>query len=438
MKKLLTVLLSALLVIAAVSYVGLQWRVRTSVDSLFRSLSPVAGRYDTVSVDLRGHITIQRIAMDLPGAAGSVSIGQMALATSGLFETLTLRRNLNAGRLPQALTLKIDGVAIRLPAPTLDRAGAAQGDWLSELATLGCGRFVSLGAQQYYELGLQNTTFDLLAGYTFDASNDEFTSTLDIYVDGLGHITLDQTAMGLAPLMQNFTTARAGFDPATIGTANLHLRYTDLGYNQKVGDFCARASGLTRPDWDDLHASMVQSVFEQIELSGDFDILSLYQSLRADRAQLDISLRPLPGFSLGDVQYYNMADLIELVDLSVVLNDNPLAITELDWNQDRLAALNLSAVRKRFRVGPDESAQGAVETSASTRPDRILTDIALTDLAQYLQRNVQLEREDGQRFTGQLTEVTAERVVIRTRFKSGFTDLPNARAAIRAVKVYPD
>jgi hypothetical protein len=51
---------------------------------------------------------------------------------------------------------------------------------------------------------------------------------------------------------------------------------------------------------------------------------------------------------------------------------------------------------------------------------------------------VQLEREDGQRFTGQLTEVTAERVVIRTRFKSGFTDLPIARAAIRAVKVYPD
>ncbi|MFT7418930.1 MAG: hypothetical protein ACI9PX_000926, partial [Reinekea sp.] len=103
MKKLLTVLLSALLVIAAVSYVGLQWRVRTSVDNLFRSLSPVAGRYDTVSVDLRGHIKIQRIAMDLPGAAGSVSIGQMVLATSGLFETLTLRRNLNAGRLPQAL-----------------------------------------------------------------------------------------------------------------------------------------------------------------------------------------------------------------------------------------------------------------------------------------------------------------------------------------------
>jgi hypothetical protein len=438
MKKLLLVLLAALLVIAAVSYIGLQWQVRTSVDKLFRSLSLLDGRYETVSVDLRGQISITRIAMDLPGGAGSVSIGQVGLATSGLLETLMLHRNLKAGRLPKAITLKLDGFAIRLPAPTLGRAGMGQSDWLRELTTLGCGRFVSLGAQQYSELGLHNLTFDLLAAYTFDPSNDELISTLDLYMDGMGQIILDQTTIGLEPLMQNVNIARAGFDPSTVSTASLRLVYSDLGYNQKIGDYCARASGLTRPEWDDLHAWMVQSVFNQIELSGDFDIMSLYQGLRADRARLEVNLRPLPGFSLGDLQYYTIADLIELIDLSIVLNDSPVAITELDWNQDRLATLNLSAVRKAFRVGPDESTQGAVETNASTRRDRILTEIALTDLGSYRMRTVQLEREDGQRFTGQLMEVTAERVVIRTRFNSGFTDLPIARAVIRAVKIYPD
>jgi len=437
MKKLFTLLIIGVLVAGAASYFGMQWKVRKSVDDFFRAMPLVEGKYDNVSFDLRGNIAVNRIELFVPMADASISIGSVALATSGFMETLNLERNLKAGRLPDSLALKINSFSMIIAPPAFDSGGLGLGNWMTELTTLGCGRFVTLGAQQYYDLGFKNLNFDLISGYTFDLPSDEFVSSVDLYLDGVGHIQIDQTSIGLAPIMQNFNNARFGFEPASVTTTNLHLQYTDLGYNKKLGDYCALASGMARPEWDDRHAQMVQSALDQIELSADFDVLALYQSLRADRSRLDINLRPLPGFSLGELQYYNVADLIDLIDLSVVVNDSPVVIGDIDWNQDRFNALNLSAVRKAFRVGPEDS-DVPEDTGKPVGQERILKDIPVNRLEQYVHRTVQLERLDGQAFTGELTVVTRDRVVIRTRFKTGFTDLPITRNDIRAVKVYPE
>jgi hypothetical protein len=437
MKKSFTLLIVGVLVAGAVSYLAMQWKVRKSVDDFFKMIPLVEGKYANVSFDLNGNIAVNRVELYLPMADASISIGSVALATSGFMATLNLQRNLKAGRLPDSLALKINSFAMIIAPPAFDSGGLGLGNWITELTALGCGRFVTLGAQQYYELGFNNLNFDLVSGYTFDLPNDEFVSSVDLYVDGVGHIHIDQTSIGLAPLMQDFNNARYGFEPASVSTTNLHLQYTDLGYNKKLAEYCAMASGMARAEWDDRHARMVQAVFDQIELSADFDVLALYQGLRADQSRLDINLRPLPGFSLGDLQYYNVADLIDLIDLSVVVNDSPLVIGDIDWNPDRFKALNLSAVRKAFRVGPDNAAEPD-DSASSAGQERILKPIGLNNLAQYMYRRVQLERLDGQTFTGELTVVTPSRVVIRTRFKTGFTDLPIARKDISAVKVYPE
>ncbi|WP_320825071.1 hypothetical protein [Reinekea sp.] len=437
MKKLFTLFIVGLLVAGAASYFGMQWKVRQSVDDFFKAMPLVEGKYDNVSFDLRGNIAVSGIELYVPMVDASISIGSVALSTSGFMAMLNLQRNLKTGRLPDALALKINSFSMIIAPPAFAAGGQGQGTLMAELSALGCGRFVTLGAQQYYDLGFKNINFDLISGYTYDVPSDEFVSSIDFYLDGLGHIKIDQTFIGLAPVMQDFNTALYGFEPATISTMNLHLQYTDLGYNKKLGDYCALASGMARAEWDDRHALMVQSALDQIELSADFDVLAFYQSLRADRARLDINLRPLPGFSLGDLQYYSVADLIDLIELSVVVNDSPVAIGDIDWNPDRLTALNLSAVRKAFRVGPQDSNEAEVLTESS-RQERILKDIPVTRLEQYVYRTVQLERSDGQTFSGELTVVTRDRVVIRTRFKTGFTDLPITRNDIRAVKVYPE
>jgi len=437
MKKLFSLLIVGVIVAGAASYFGMQWKVRKSVDEFFRTMPMVQGQYENVSFDLRGNIAVNRIDLYLPLADASISIGSVALATSGFMEILNLESNLKAGRLPDSMALKINSFSMIIAPPVFEGGWQGQGNWFTELTALGCGRFVTLGARQHYDLGFKNLNFDLVSGYIFDLPSDEFVSTVDLLIEGVGHIQIDQTSIGLAPIMRDFNSALYGFEPASISTTNLHLQYTDAGYNKKLANYCASASGMARSDWEDRHAQMVQSALDQIELSADFDVLALYQSLREDRSRLDIHLRPLPGFSLGDLQYYNVADLIDLIDLSVVINDSPLTIGDIDWNPDRLKKLNLSAVRKAFRIGPEDVAEPGIAATSAAR-QRILKPIGLNNLAQYVSRSVQLERLDGQVFSGELTAVTRDRVVIRTRFKTGFSDFPINRKDIHAVSVYSE
>ncbi|TCS42066.1 hypothetical protein [Reinekea marinisedimentorum] len=440
MKKLLVIILIGLVIATAASYIGMQWKVRKTLDDFFQNMPLVEGTYDDFSFDFNGRMTVHDIIVEIPLAGVTIDVNSISFATSNFWETLSIEKSLQEGRLPKSMQVDIDTFSIDLQREALaafSQQGSSQ-NLLAELSTLGCGRHIALSPVNYYDMGINNLTMDLSVGYDYNDSSDELISSVDLYMDGMGRMEMDQTIIGLYPVMENYRNALFGLDPSTISTTNISMAYTDLGYNSKYQSFCSVESGMEKSEWLEHHLKMINAVIGDIDLSTDFDLLGAYRQLLADRSYIEVDLRPLSGFSMSDLQFYGASELIDLVDLKISINDEPLAIGKFEWDNDKLAELDLSNIRREFRIANAEEEAEQAAAAARSAPTRMLIEVPLSSLANHQYRTVQIQRKDGYTFTGEMISVNSARVIVRTRFSTGFTDLPLERSEIAVVKLYPE
>lgn len=445
MKKFFTVLLVLIIVVGVGGYFGVQWKVNDSVEKAFASIPFTEASFSDANLDLNGRLVINNVELYIPFVDTTIDIRRISVATSNLKESLLLEYSLKEGVLPRSVRLNVSEFSVAVDPEFAAAMGEGyQADIYSQITALGCGRNLAIGPQQLFDMGVTDLTFDFTAGYTYDMPTDELSSTFDWSLDGIGRFALEQTSIGLGPLMNNYQNALFGFDPASVSTTDLTVRYADNGYNALMQDYCATSSGLARAPWVEQHLQMVGDVFSQVSLDADVDLLGLYQQLLTDNARLVVNLRPLPGFRAADLQFYGIPELIELVNLQVSINDNQVEIGQLNWDQDRLDNLNLAGIRSEYRqvLAEPESPTEGPSTTATSEPantlERILREVRVQDLEQHVNRTVQLTRNDGQVFTGVMTSVTADRVVVRSRYQGGFTDLPLQRARLAVAKLYPE
>lgn len=440
MKKFFLTLLIGIGVAAGASYFGMQWKAQKSVEEFFSSMPFVEASYDSVKVSLEGELIVDDISLFVPLSQTTVDVGSVSIATGSLVNAMKMERDLQDGRLPTQLKLSINEFSVDIdPAFVSVMDESYESDVFSEVVALGCGRFASLGPQQLYDMGFRNLTFDLAVGYEYDMYTDVMVSTIDLYLDGIGNLTMDQTVMGMSGIIENYKSAAFGFDPADISTTEVHVHYADLGYVARQADFCARSAGMERKEWQQLNVSMFASLLEQIDFKADFDALNLYSKITSERARVDIHLRPITGFTAADFQLYSVPDLVKMLDFSLTVNDSEIKVGDISWDEDKWKHLQLADIRKEYRVGPQpEAEQASAEVEPVKRLERVLREVPARDLGQFVHRNVQITRIDGKVFTGEMTRVSSDRVVVRTRFNSGYTDQPLLRDEISVAKVYPE
>ena len=438
MKKLLLILVGGFVVVTGASYFIMQWKVKDSIDQLFASLFFVDASYDNATLDINGQIIVSGIELFIPSNQITVEIGSVSLAPGGLMAALAMDKDFENGKIPDSLALKITGFSMNIDSQVIDALESVYEPGMAEqVFALGCGEYLSLGPKQLFDLGLRTLSFDLSLGYNFNLPSDQLTSNIELYLDGIGHLIVDQTYIGFAPVMQNYKSALTSFDPSKIIPIDLDVQYVDLGYNGKVHEFCAKSSELSKSEWLKLNRSMFAAVLDDVEFESDLDAIKLYSDVMDERSRINLNMRPLPSFKMEDMAFYDMSQLIELLELTLIVNNESVDVSSLTWNQAKLAALDLATIRKKFQVGPKVEVV-AIEAEQRNSSERILTAVPASTLEQHLHRNVYLERKDGKTFSGELLSVTRDRIVVRTRLGSGYTDLPLIRKELASVKLYPE
>lgn len=442
MKKFLLVLVVGGAVAAAVAYFGMQWRLQKSADEFFSAMMFVDADYEDIGIDLNGNISLRNLELFVPGNQLNIDVSQISLSTGGLWNTLMLEKRLEDGKLPEQLNLKIGRFSMALDPSMITALDAFYvPDELAQLQALGCGRTIAFGPQAYYDMGIQFLTFDLDVGYRLNAPSGELVSTTDLYIDGVSHLRIDQTFLGMENLIGDYRSLLTRFDPNALTPVNLSVEYVDLGYNAKRLAFCAQESGLTQREWQQLHLSMVAAALDQIGFDSDFDAVKLYSDLMDQRVRASLSLQPLPGFNMAELAFYDVGELLDVLGLLLVVNNEEVDVNYISWDDNALDRLDLADIRQAFRVGPEEEnvfvdPEEAESVESPTR--RMLVEVPVSGLEQHLNRQVLIERENGTTFTGELIEVSGNRVVVRTRFTSGYTDLPLRRDDFATVKLYPE
>ena len=438
MKKILLILVVGFVVVTGVSYFAMQWKVKQSIDQLFSSLFFVDASYESATMDINGQIIVSGIELFIPSNQITVEMASVSVSPGSFWAALALQKDFENGKLPASLALNISSFSMNIDSLVIDALESAYVPGMSEqVLALGCGEYLSLGPKQLFDLGIRTISFDMSLGYDFNLPSDQLVSSFELYLDGIGHLVVDQTYIGFADLMQNYKSALTSFDPTKIIPIDLDIQYVDLGYNGKVHEFCAKASEISKAEWLQLNRSMFAAVLDQIEFESDLDAIKLYSDVLDERARINLNMRPLPSFNMDDMAFYDMSQLIELLELTLVVNNESVDIGNVTWNQSKLNNLDLVKIRKDFRVGPKTEIEETAEEVGNSQ-ERILKEVPTSTLEQYLHRTVLLERKDGKTFTGELWSVTRDRIVIRTRFRSGYTDLPLIRNEVAVAKLYPE
>ncbi|EAR07649.1 hypothetical protein [Reinekea blandensis] len=440
MKKFLAVVLVGGLLAVVAGYFGMQWRVQKVADDVLSSLFFVDASYQDVGIDLNGNINVNNLEIFVPATQTNISIAGIRFSTGSLLNTVLLEKRFNDGKLPENLSLTINSFSAPLDRSMMSSLDAFyEPDVASQIQALGCGRTVAFGPEALYDMGLGYLTFDLTMGYQYNPGSDELTSTTDLYIDGVSNLRMDQTYIGFGSVMSDYRNVLTGFNPESLTPVSLSVDLVDLGFNALRNDYCAEQAGLSVAEWQDLHLGMVAEAMDQVGLSSDVDLLKLYSDLTAQRVRASLSLRPLPGFNMADLAFYDTAQLLNVLDLVLVVNNEEVAVSELSWTDGGLENLDLAELRRAFRVGTEDEVSTTAESSEpASSPRRILTEVPVSSLEQHVNRNILIERRDGQTFSGELIQVNGNRVVIRTRFSSGYTDLPLNRSEFSTAKLYPE
>ena len=302
-------------VVTGASYFIMQWKVKDSIDQLFASLFFVDASYDNATLDINGQIIVSGIELFIPSNQITVEIGSVSLAPGGLMAALAMDKDFENGKIPDSLALKITGFSMNIDSQVIDALESVYESGMAEqVFALGCGEYLSLGPKQLFDLGLRTLSFDLSLGYNFNLPSDQLTSNIELYLDGIGHLIVDQTYIGFAPVMQNYKSALTSFDPSKIIPIDLDVQYVDLGYNGKVHEFCAKSSELSKSEWLKLNRSMFAAVLDDVEFESDLDAIKLYSDVMDERSRINLNMRPLPSFKMEDMAFYDISQLIELLE----------------------------------------------------------------------------------------------------------------------------
>ncbi|MFQ3282528.1 hypothetical protein [Reinekea sp.] len=438
MKKVFLTLVIGLIVAAGASYFGMQWKIDKAVKDIVTSMRPfVDASYESVKIGLDGRISINKLNFYEANSATNISIGSIGLKTSNLLETIKLESSIKAGKLPKALMIDIQGLDFDIPRTLFSQADAFYpNSKLSQVFALGCGQTESLGPMQFYDLGFNSLMMDIETGYTYEMSLDEFVTTSVISIDGMGAIESEQTMLGMLSIMENFQSV-LNFNYDNVNTQTMRFNVRDYGFNNKLVEYCANKAKVTNDEWRDLHADMVTTAFAQLDFNAAFDLKETYKEFVQPGVEVEISLQPLPGFELSQLEYYTLPDLISLSNLQFTLNDAKLDLTGLSYNIDGFDQLNLKAVRLAHKMSIETDEATAVATQSSS-VERKLLSVPKSELSRYSNRKINIERTDGQVFIGTITSVRNGQVQIRIRQGSGYTDLLIDSAKIRSARIYPE
>lgn len=438
MKKVFIVLIVGLILVTGASYFGLQWKVDKAVSNLMNQMSPfIDADYDNVKVSLDGRISINKLNFYEANSATSVSIRSVGLATSGLLETIRLEDTFKSGKLPHTLTVDIQGLDFDIPRTVFSQLDAVMpSSTLGQMAALGCGQTNAIGPLQLYDLGFNSLVMDIGMGYQYEMALDEFVATTTLSIDGMGAIESEQTVLGLLDVMNNLQSAMF-LDYSNINTQNTRFNIRDFGYNNKLVAYCAKKAKLTNDEWRDLHTDMVVTALNQLDFTAAFDIKEVYAELMQPGIEVEVSLRPLPGFEPSQLAYYGFADLINLSNLQMLVNDDALDLNGLNFNKDALEQLNLKAVRLAHNVSlaSDNKVTASAQNTAKT--DKLIK-VPATQLSSHVSRKVLIERNDGQKFIGTISSVRNDQVQLRIRLGSGYTDLAIDISRIKDARIYAD
>lgn len=431
LKYLLAGLIVAPLLAYGILKAYLYFQLDGIMTQLARQVSPFARlEYKDVATSLDGEASVHGIRLDLRGLGDTVEIEKVSYGTPNIWYLLRDLGQVRNNRLPEKLTLAIEGLSLDLYGEITDRFEAAVNGLNLDLAGLTplCGGRVFIGPREYRDMGYEAIVIDGKIGFEVDPVVETMLLHFNLGARDMGELQLRTLIGGLKG---------TGFDdrvhnprPPTVGP--LKALYRDRGYQKKVVQFCAEHSEMTVPDYIAAEIEQEPAYFANAwGIVPGAGLRQAYGRFLSAPDSLEVSLEWPESATLTGLHLYKAADIPDLLQLHLKVNGEPVEDLDFSYYTGRRVSIGDRFVRSFV---PQPAAKKKTVTKPALGPARYYP-VPPGRLERYIGEDVRLLTHDGKKRDGRLLRIEGGVAAVQQRIHSGKFTMQVAIGDVRKAEV---
>ena len=431
--KIFGIILVATLVLLAGGAWGYLWyNTKQQVDQIALMAKPFADiSYGGIDVLPSGSVGVNRLRILLNALDDSVAIGSIRLNAPNILALLNVRRQLDKGQVPEALSLSVREFEIPLDGGILGAkpAAAAHRSPFDDLEALGCGQVLSFGGTEWLEMGYDKLIGNMTAGYRLSAARNVMEFQVDSNSRDWATVNMDIGFATAAPISSVFELATS----LTPKLAKLNVVVRDDGFNQRRNTYCAAKAGKPVEAYI---ADHVRLVVERLNANGVYPgpgVVDAYRRYLTEGGQLAIAAAPPTPIDPAELRFYKPEDAIKLAGLTVKVNDKAVADLSLTWDSAKIAR----ALGVEPQVSPETD---TAEATAAPAPKTVVIQksfhpVQVGQLGQHVGKIAKLKTANNAQYRGQLDGIVEGVVKITIRKPGGSATLSLRTSEITEAQV---
>ncbi len=414
--------LLGLLVIAGLAYGGIKaylyYSLKSEMDQLARQFS-LFGKleYGSLSSSVNGSLAVHDLTLRVHGMDDEARIKTLRYQTPNLWYLLQDSKQLEKGRIPQRLSLDIEGLALDLYGEFTDRLEELISQLNLQLHGVNplCGGRLFFGPSEMRDMGYEEIVADMHIGYRLDAANARL--ILDITSN-----SRDMAAVSLQGIVDGITDTsvisliQAGSQPRL---SQVTVNYTDLSYTRRQVEFCAGLSKLEVNEYIEAEANQ-----QPVYYGSTWGIVpgpglrQAYRAFLSNPGQIDLSFELPESVTPETVALFKPEDIPGLLNLKLRINGDE--VTDLRFSFYQGQQLNVGSKFENLFAPPgSKPAPRPHREKKITRYETRYHVVPVTSLNKYLGEEVRLQTSSGQARLGFLIRVGSNVAQVEQRVHGG-------------------
>ena len=410
------------LVIAGLAYGGIKaylyYNLKNEMDQLARQFSLFGQlEYGGLSSSLGGSLSVHDLKLRVHGMDDELRISTIRYQTPNLWYLLQDSKQLEQGRIPQQLSLSIEGLTLELFGEFTDRFEEMVSQLNFQLHGVNplCGGRLFFGPSEWRSMGYEEISGDMHIGYRFDPANAR------IVID-VTSTTRDMAAVQMQGFIEGVSDTsfmsfiQPGSQPRL---GRMTLNYTDQSYTRRQVEYCAGLSKLEVNEYIAAEANQKPVYYGYLwGIVPGPGLLQAYRAFLGNPGKIDLSFELPESVTPETVNLFKPEDIPGLLNLK--LNVNGDAVTDLSFSFYQGQQLEMGRKFETLFIPP-----GAAPAPPPNREKKIARYetryhvVPVSSLKKYLGEEVRLQTSSGQERKGFLIRIGSNVAQVEQRLHGG-------------------
>jgi hypothetical protein len=419
MSKIIKWGLLAILAIGLLIKVSLWLSVRAVMDDAIEQLSPIMQiSYGSITSSFDGRVGLKNVEIRVPALDDRVRVANAELKFHGLGELLRFKERLAEGKFPEQMAINLKGLALDVHGPLMVQLydQPAERSVFTAMSEVACGKISSIGTYELLDMGYRTLQTDAELSYQFQPG-------AQILNFKLSTDTQDMLEMRIGMTLANMSEKPGDLivNPPRLSLVTIEM--DDNQYQRKVQDYCAGKLGQDREHYLQTAREKLDQVLRSQRIVLDPSVLAAYAGYMKDPQSLRLELNPTEGMEWEGLEFYAANDVLAML--------RPV----LSINHQQVEPLSFTWLNSKGEEAVADVASAKIAAPQSLAADAHIEYVAVSELANYAGKRVQLITFDGQGYSGVLRKVDNGKVYLTLLGAGGSADMSLRLAKVHQVRI---